>query len=177
MSSCLQHDCQTLVFSELHAILLTPQSCPFLVLFVLHHRSCVDLMSKSLSNHEKVVRPALIYSLFPNVSPTIYFGTRDERGNCNQGTQSRGTHRRIPANLGGGDKMGELFQNGFFCPRFPQDVGSIVNFTCLSFDLSQSHNLWLSTWPLFGFFLLQPLLCSSLLYSPLSIKGSSLNLI
>nr|XP_048315326.1 tubulin monoglutamylase TTLL4 isoform X2 [Myodes glareolus] len=42
-------------------------------------RSCVDLMSKSLSNHEKVVRPALIYSLFPNVSPTIYFGTRDER--------------------------------------------------------------------------------------------------
>ncbi|XP_057615291.1 tubulin monoglutamylase TTLL4 isoform X3 [Chionomys nivalis] len=42
-------------------------------------RSCVDLMSKSLPNHEKVVRPALIYSLFPNVSPTIYFGTRDER--------------------------------------------------------------------------------------------------
>ncbi|XP_015841235.1 tubulin monoglutamylase TTLL4 isoform X2 [Peromyscus maniculatus bairdii] len=42
-------------------------------------RNCVDLMSKSLPNHEKVVRPALIYSLFPNVSPTIYFGTRDER--------------------------------------------------------------------------------------------------
>lgn len=42
-------------------------------------RNCVDLMSKSISNHEKVVRPALIYSLFPNVSPTIYFGTRDER--------------------------------------------------------------------------------------------------
>ncbi|XP_007646392.1 tubulin polyglutamylase TTLL4 isoform X2 [Cricetulus griseus] len=32
-----------------------------------------------ISRHEKVVRPALIYSLFPNVSPTIYFGTRDER--------------------------------------------------------------------------------------------------
>uniref|UniRef100_D3YY08 Tubulin tyrosine ligase-like family, member 4 n=1 Tax=Mus musculus TaxID=10090 RepID=D3YY08_MOUSE len=42
-------------------------------------RNCVDLMSKSLPNHEKVVRPALIYSLFPNVTPTIYFGTRDER--------------------------------------------------------------------------------------------------
>ncbi|XP_021053998.1 tubulin polyglutamylase TTLL4 isoform X1 [Mus pahari] len=42
-------------------------------------RNCVDLMSKSLTNHEKVVRPALIYSLFPNVTPTIYFGTRDER--------------------------------------------------------------------------------------------------
>lgn len=42
-------------------------------------RNCVDLMSKSLPSHEKVVRPALIYSLFPNVSPTIYFGTRDER--------------------------------------------------------------------------------------------------
>ncbi|XP_031223849.1 tubulin polyglutamylase TTLL4 isoform X3 [Mastomys coucha] len=42
-------------------------------------RNCVDLMTKSVSNHEKVVRPALIYSLFPNVTPTIYFGTRDER--------------------------------------------------------------------------------------------------
>uniref|UniRef100_A0A8C6RNU1 Tubulin tyrosine ligase-like family, member 4 n=1 Tax=Nannospalax galili TaxID=1026970 RepID=A0A8C6RNU1_NANGA len=42
-------------------------------------RNCVDLMSKSLANHEKVVRPALVYSLFPNVPPTIYFGTRDER--------------------------------------------------------------------------------------------------
>ena len=91
----------------------------------------MDLMSKSLPNHEKVVRPALIYSLFPNVSPTIYFGTRDERGKCNQGTQSRGTHRRVPANLDGGDKMGELFQNGFFCAQFPQDVGSIVNLSVL----------------------------------------------
>nr|XP_045003334.1 tubulin polyglutamylase TTLL4 isoform X2 [Jaculus jaculus] len=42
-------------------------------------RDCVDLMTKSLSNQDKVVRPALIYSLFPNVPPTIYFGTRDER--------------------------------------------------------------------------------------------------
>uniref|UniRef100_A0A2I3GZV8 Tubulin tyrosine ligase like 4 n=1 Tax=Nomascus leucogenys TaxID=61853 RepID=A0A2I3GZV8_NOMLE len=42
-------------------------------------RSCVEILTKPLSNHEKVVRPALIYSLFPNVPPTIYFGTRDER--------------------------------------------------------------------------------------------------
>ncbi|XP_013375254.1 PREDICTED: tubulin polyglutamylase TTLL4 isoform X3 [Chinchilla lanigera] len=42
-------------------------------------RSCVEILTKSLSNPEKVIRPALIYSLFPNVPPTIYFGTRDER--------------------------------------------------------------------------------------------------
>ncbi|XP_049744149.1 tubulin monoglutamylase TTLL4 [Elephas maximus indicus] len=42
-------------------------------------RSCVEILTKPLSDHEKVVRPALIYSLFPNVPPTIYFGTRDER--------------------------------------------------------------------------------------------------
>lgn len=42
-------------------------------------QNCMDIMTKSLSNHEKVIRPALIYSLFPNVPPTIYFGTRDER--------------------------------------------------------------------------------------------------
>ncbi|EHA97578.1 Tubulin polyglutamylase TTLL4 [Heterocephalus glaber] len=41
--------------------------------------SCEEIVTKSLSNSEKVVRPALIYSLFPNVPPTIYFGTRDER--------------------------------------------------------------------------------------------------
>nr|XP_012595731.1 tubulin polyglutamylase TTLL4 isoform X2 [Microcebus murinus] len=42
-------------------------------------RSCVESLTKPLSNHEKVVRPALTYSLFPNVPPTIYFGTQDER--------------------------------------------------------------------------------------------------
>uniref|UniRef100_A0A8C6FQJ5 Tubulin tyrosine ligase like 4 n=1 Tax=Moschus moschiferus TaxID=68415 RepID=A0A8C6FQJ5_MOSMO len=41
-------------------------------------RNCMDFLTKPLSN-EKVVRPALIYSLFPNVPPTIYFGTPDER--------------------------------------------------------------------------------------------------
>ncbi|KAM5229360.1 LOW QUALITY PROTEIN: tubulin monoglutamylase TTLL4 [Ctenodactylus gundi] len=42
-------------------------------------RSCVEILTKPLSSPEKIVRPALIYSLFPNVPPTIYFGTRDER--------------------------------------------------------------------------------------------------
>uniref|UniRef100_A0A2K5DVP8 Tubulin tyrosine ligase like 4 n=1 Tax=Aotus nancymaae TaxID=37293 RepID=A0A2K5DVP8_AOTNA len=42
-------------------------------------QSCMEILTKPLSNHEKVVRPALVYSLFPNVPPTIYFGTRDER--------------------------------------------------------------------------------------------------
>ncbi|XP_040842459.1 tubulin polyglutamylase TTLL4 isoform X1 [Ochotona curzoniae] len=42
-------------------------------------RSCLEALTKPLSNHEKVVRPAFIYSLFPNMPPTIYFGTRDEK--------------------------------------------------------------------------------------------------
>lgn len=33
-----------------------------------------------LEGQERIIKPALISSLFPNVSPTIYFGTRDERG-------------------------------------------------------------------------------------------------
>ncbi|KAM5270956.1 tubulin monoglutamylase TTLL4 isoform 1-T5 [Hipposideros larvatus] len=41
-------------------------------------RSCMEILTKPLSS-EKVVRPALVYSLFPNVPPTIYFSTRDER--------------------------------------------------------------------------------------------------
>ncbi|KAM5325438.1 LOW QUALITY PROTEIN: tubulin monoglutamylase TTLL4 [Glossophaga mutica] len=41
-------------------------------------RGCVEAVTKPLPN-EKVVRPALTYSLFPNVPPTIYFGTRDEK--------------------------------------------------------------------------------------------------
>ncbi|XP_001363239.2 tubulin monoglutamylase TTLL4 isoform X1 [Monodelphis domestica] len=42
-------------------------------------RNCMEVLPKPLANHEKVVRQPLIYSLFPNVPPTIYFGTRDER--------------------------------------------------------------------------------------------------
>lgn len=41
-------------------------------------RGCNEALTKPFSN-EKVVRPALIYSLFPNVPPTIYFGTREEK--------------------------------------------------------------------------------------------------
>nr|KAF6268255.1 tubulin tyrosine ligase like 4 [Pipistrellus kuhlii] len=41
-------------------------------------RGCIEALTTPLSN-EKVVRPALTYSLFPNVPPTIYFGTRNEK--------------------------------------------------------------------------------------------------
>ena len=75
----------------------------------------MDLMSKSLPNHEKVVRPALIYSLFPNVSPTIYFGTRDERGKCNQGTQSRGTHRGCQLTWMEGTRWESSSRMAFLC--------------------------------------------------------------
>lgn len=97
----------------------------------------MDLMSKSISNHEKVVRPALIYSLFPNVSPTIYFGTRDERGKYNHMTKSRGPCRRIPTNLGEGDKVGEPSRMAVL--SLHRDVGSVEDFALLSFiSLSQS---------------------------------------
>uniref|UniRef100_A0A8C2NW88 Tubulin tyrosine ligase like 4 n=1 Tax=Capra hircus TaxID=9925 RepID=A0A8C2NW88_CAPHI len=57
------------------------QGCGFAFLYrmaVFLLRNCMEFLTKPLSN-EKVVRPALIYSLFPNVPPTIYFGTPDER--------------------------------------------------------------------------------------------------
>ncbi|XP_066201163.1 tubulin monoglutamylase TTLL4 [Saccopteryx leptura] len=41
-------------------------------------RGCLEVLKKPVSN-ERVVRPALIYSLFPNVPPTIYFGTQGEK--------------------------------------------------------------------------------------------------
>ncbi|XP_038610347.1 tubulin polyglutamylase TTLL4 [Tachyglossus aculeatus] len=39
-------------------------------------RSCMEALTQS---QDKVVRAALTSSLFPNVPPTLYFGTRDER--------------------------------------------------------------------------------------------------
>uniref|UniRef100_A0A6I8NXR2 Tubulin tyrosine ligase like 4 n=1 Tax=Ornithorhynchus anatinus TaxID=9258 RepID=A0A6I8NXR2_ORNAN len=39
-------------------------------------RSCMEALTKS---QDKVLRAALTSSLFPNVPPTLYFGTRDER--------------------------------------------------------------------------------------------------
>ncbi|NXI71377.1 TTLL4 polyglutamylase, partial [Anseranas semipalmata] len=42
-------------------------------------RKCIECLSQPTEDQEKVLKPALVCSLFPNVPPTIYFSTRDER--------------------------------------------------------------------------------------------------
>ncbi|KAM6070990.1 LOW QUALITY PROTEIN: tubulin monoglutamylase TTLL4 [Chlamydotis macqueenii] len=42
-------------------------------------RNCVECLAQPTEAQEKVLKPALVCSLFPNVPPTIYFSTRDER--------------------------------------------------------------------------------------------------
>ncbi|XP_027638118.1 tubulin monoglutamylase TTLL4 [Falco peregrinus] len=42
-------------------------------------RNCTECLTQPTEAQEKVLKPALVCSLFPNVPPTIYFGTRDER--------------------------------------------------------------------------------------------------
>ncbi|KAM9287224.1 tubulin monoglutamylase TTLL4 isoform 2-T2 [Morus bassanus] len=42
-------------------------------------RNCIECLAQPTEAQEKVLRPALVCSLFPNVPPTIYFSTRDER--------------------------------------------------------------------------------------------------
>ncbi|XP_054827177.1 tubulin monoglutamylase TTLL4 isoform X2 [Eublepharis macularius] len=42
-------------------------------------RNCIEGLVPPLEGQERILKPALICSLFPNVPPTIYFGTRDER--------------------------------------------------------------------------------------------------
>ncbi|KFO37379.1 Tubulin polyglutamylase TTLL4 [Fukomys damarensis] len=42
-------------------------------------QGCREVPTKALPISEKVVQPALTASLFPNVAPTIYFGTQNER--------------------------------------------------------------------------------------------------
>ncbi|NXC19831.1 TTLL4 polyglutamylase, partial [Corythaeola cristata] len=42
-------------------------------------RNCVECLAQPAEAQEKVLKPALVCSLFPNVPPTIYFSTRDER--------------------------------------------------------------------------------------------------
>ncbi|XP_026708775.1 tubulin polyglutamylase TTLL4 isoform X3 [Athene cunicularia] len=42
-------------------------------------RNCTECLAQPAEAQEKVLKPALVYSLFPNVPPTIYFSTRDER--------------------------------------------------------------------------------------------------
>ncbi|XP_031446369.1 tubulin polyglutamylase TTLL4 [Phasianus colchicus] len=42
-------------------------------------RKCLECLAQPTEDQEKVLKPALVCSLFPNVPPTIYFSTRDER--------------------------------------------------------------------------------------------------
>nr|XP_025950807.1 tubulin polyglutamylase TTLL4 isoform X2 [Dromaius novaehollandiae] len=42
-------------------------------------RNCIKCLTPPAEAQEQVLRPALVCSLFPNVPPTIYFSTRDER--------------------------------------------------------------------------------------------------
>ncbi|XP_025051107.1 tubulin polyglutamylase TTLL4 [Alligator sinensis] len=42
-------------------------------------RSCQEGLAQQVEAQERVLRPALLGSLFPNMPPTIYFGTCDER--------------------------------------------------------------------------------------------------
>ncbi|NXQ99788.1 TTLL4 polyglutamylase, partial [Sagittarius serpentarius] len=42
-------------------------------------RNCTEGLAQTTEAQEKVLKPALVCSLFPNVPPTIYFSTRDER--------------------------------------------------------------------------------------------------
>uniref|UniRef100_A0A803VAJ0 Tubulin tyrosine ligase like 4 n=1 Tax=Ficedula albicollis TaxID=59894 RepID=A0A803VAJ0_FICAL len=41
-------------------------------------RSCIECLAQPAEAQDKVLKPALVCSLFPNVPPTIYFSTRDE---------------------------------------------------------------------------------------------------
>ncbi|XP_014810248.1 PREDICTED: tubulin polyglutamylase TTLL4 isoform X2 [Calidris pugnax] len=41
-------------------------------------RNCIECLAQPAEAQEKVLKPALVCSLFPNVPPTIYFSTRDE---------------------------------------------------------------------------------------------------
>ncbi|NXD78763.1 TTLL4 polyglutamylase, partial [Halcyon senegalensis] len=42
-------------------------------------RNCTERLAQPAEAQETVLKPALVCSLFPNVPPTIYFSTRDER--------------------------------------------------------------------------------------------------
>ncbi|NWX12564.1 TTLL4 polyglutamylase, partial [Aegotheles bennettii] len=42
-------------------------------------RNCIKCLAQPAEAQEKVLKPALVCSLFPNVPPTIYFSTQDER--------------------------------------------------------------------------------------------------
>ncbi|NXT09380.1 TTLL4 polyglutamylase, partial [Prunella fulvescens] len=42
-------------------------------------RNCIECLAQPSEAQDKVLKPALVCSLFPNVPPTIYFSTRDEK--------------------------------------------------------------------------------------------------
>ncbi|XP_073161004.1 tubulin monoglutamylase TTLL4 isoform X2 [Lepidochelys kempii] len=42
-------------------------------------RNCIECLTQPLAAQERILKPALICSLFPTVPPTIYFSTRDEK--------------------------------------------------------------------------------------------------
>ncbi|XP_041329441.1 tubulin polyglutamylase TTLL4 [Pyrgilauda ruficollis] len=41
-------------------------------------RNCIECLAQPAEAQDKVLKPALVCSLFPNVPPTLYFSTRDE---------------------------------------------------------------------------------------------------
>ncbi|NWX55913.1 TTLL4 polyglutamylase, partial [Promerops cafer] len=41
-------------------------------------RNCIECLAQPAEAQDKVLKPALVCSLFPNVPPTVYFSTRDE---------------------------------------------------------------------------------------------------
>ncbi|NXS03383.1 TTLL4 polyglutamylase, partial [Oxylabes madagascariensis] len=41
-------------------------------------RNCIECLAQPAEAQDKVLKPALVCSLFPNVPPTIYFSTQDE---------------------------------------------------------------------------------------------------
>uniref|UniRef100_A0A8D0F7R1 Tubulin tyrosine ligase like 4 n=1 Tax=Strix occidentalis caurina TaxID=311401 RepID=A0A8D0F7R1_STROC len=54
------------------------EGCPTAYCFI-SPRNCTECLAQPAEAQEKVLKPALVCSLFPNVPPTIYFSTRDER--------------------------------------------------------------------------------------------------
>lgn len=120
------------------------QGCGFAFLYhmaVFHLRNCMEFLTRPLSN-EKVVRPALIYSLFPNVPPTIYFGTPDERGKPGRVSTWNSPQEKVASEAGG--RVEGAFQNvctGAWLPTWSTSPMK-ESLSCPSFSWpSWPHNL------------------------------------
>ena len=127
------------------------QGCGFAFLYhmaVFHLRNCMEFLTRPLSN-EKVVRPALIYSLFPNVPPTIYFGTPDERGKPGRVSTWNSPQEKVASEAGG--RVEGAFQNvciGAWLPTWSTSPMK-ESLSCPSFSWpSWPHNLMCHSWPL-----------------------------